>query len=381
LGDSVPNDAHLIVLFLEEQEQLGKKAATIHHRRLELNAFLDGVGSFDVTPRRIQNWLDSRDLEISTKRTYLWHYSEFYKWAIRHNYLDDNPAVRIIPPEERTLPQVLSFTSSDVERVLNTTSDVVNRGSRRGAVRCWIALAAFQGMPCREIADLTVEDIDLDRQIIHFRHESPSARSQILHPLVIAALQAMEPTPHGQLFPENDAQQISKALAKYPRECGINVPATGLVQWHAQQVEEFGKHFGRGPELNAKFDESGVDAALWQHIERYVIDGNWGDVALHAERFTEDRVRQWAKLPTDLFGGALMTKAFGDGGTFHLGMVDGERQGWHRLAMGISMALRNVDAHRIQDDRPDLKQYAVGVVGACSLLITQLRYQYSEQID
>jgi integrase len=122
---AMPNDAHLILLFLEEQERFGKKSGTINHRRLERNAFLESVGSFDVTPRRIQNWFESKDLEVSTRRTYLWHYSEFYKWALRHSYLDDNPASRIIPPEERRPPQVLSFTISDLERAMDATRDVV----------------------------------------------------------------------------------------------------------------------------------------------------------------------------------------------------------------------------------------------------------------
>jgi integrase len=195
----MPNDAHLILLFLEEQERLGKKSGTINHRRLELNAFLEGVGSFDVTPRRIQNWSDSRDLQVSTRRTYLWHYSEFYKWAIRHSYLEDNPAVRIIPPEERRPPQVLSFTIGDLERAIDATRGVVASGCRRGAIRSWIALAAFQGMRCREIADLTAEDIDLNRQIIHFRQESPLPRSEILHPLVVDALRAMHLPPLASL--------------------------------------------------------------------------------------------------------------------------------------------------------------------------------------
>ena len=81
----------------------------------------------------------------------------------------------------------------------------------------------------------------------------------------------------------------------------------------------------------------------------------------------------------DMVGETLMSKAFGEEGVLRLGAVNSERQGWHRLAMGISMALRNVDAHRIQD-RTDLKQYACGVLGACSLLVTQLRYEYGERI-
>lgn len=377
----MPNDAHLILLFLEEQERLGKSSGTINNRRIHLNHFLEALGSFDVTPRRIQTWLDSTDLKVSTRRTYLWHYSEFYKWAIRHGYLDDNPAVGIIPPEEPTLPPVLTFTASDIQQAIDAAAEATASGARPGDIGCWVALAAFQGMACREIAELTYADVNIERQVIHFRYESPLPRSEILHPAAASALAGLSPLPNGPLFPDADAQKVSKALAKYLRDCGIDTSAKGLVQWHGLQVESLGKHFGRGPESDSKFDDTGIDPALWEHVARYATAGDWGAVALHAERFTEDRVRHWAKLPMGVVGETLMTRAFGESGKFHLGVVDSERQGWHRLAMGISMALRNVDAHRIQDERSDLKLYAIGVVGACSLLITQLRYQYGDQID
>ncbi len=69
-----------------------------------------------------------------------------------------------------------------------------------------------------------------------------------------------------------------------------------------------------------------------------------------------------------------MTAVFGDSGDYRLGLTDGERQGWFRTAMGLAMAVRNVDAHRIQR-RDDHKRYAMGVLGTCSLLLTQLRYE------
>ena len=52
--------------------------------------------------------------------------------------------------------------------------------------------------------------------------------------------------------------------------------------------------------------------------------------------------------------------------------------GWRFFAQGIAQALRNVDTHRIQE-RPDLKRYALGVVGACSLLLTQMRFEHGNR--
>jgi hypothetical protein len=53
----------------------------------------------------------------------------------------------------------------------------------------------------------------------------------------------------------------------------------------------------------------------------------------------------------------------------------GEQQGWQQFATGFVQALSNVNRHRIQN-RDDAKAYAIGVLGAGSLLLTQLRYQH-----
>ncbi len=61
-----------------------------------------------------------------------------------------------------------------------------------------------------------------------------------------------------------------------------------------------------------------------------------------------------------------------------MGLTQGETQGWQLFAQGIAQALRNVDAHRIQE-RPDHERYALGLVGACSLLLTQMRYEHGNR--
>jgi hypothetical protein len=127
-------------------------------------------------------------------------------------------------------------------------------------------------------------------------------------------------------------------------------------------------------------EASGIDAELWEHVASEVQTEAWDKVAREAAVFTEDRIRKWAGRPVTEVGETLMTAVFGDQGDYRMGRTSGEKQGWHRFAMGISMALRNVDAHRIQN-RSDDKRYALGVVGACSLLLTQMRYEHGNRFD
>jgi hypothetical protein len=373
-------DAQLIELFLEDQEKLGRSHSTIKIRRTYLNHFLKDNGTMEVTSSQIQKWLNSRKLKESTKSIYLFTYSQFYKWANSCRFLEEDPTARIMITSQPPQTSRVSFEPDDVLRAVEAGKTSTVRSASAGEMSCWVALAAFQGMKCGEMSDLTAEEVNLTGQVIEYRIESRWPRSTILHPVAVQALEALPMPAHGRLFPDSTAARISKALSQHLHDCGIVGSASSLVRWHGQQVEVEGKHFGRYPDVEAKFDQSGIDSALWEHIASYCANGDWSAVALHSERYTEDRVRQWANLPMDMVGETLMSKAFGEEGVLRLGALNSERQGWHRLAMGISMALRNVDAHRIQD-RSDLKQYASGVLGACSLLVTQLRYEYGERID
>jgi hypothetical protein len=127
---------------------------------------------------------------------------------------------------------------------------------------------------------------------------------------------------------------------------------------------------------SAEIGPQSIDPALWEHVGNLVETGNWVQVASQTAIFVEDRIRTWAGRPVGEVGERLMTEAFGvKSGKLVLGRTEGEHEGWHRIAMGLSMALRNVDTHHIQN-RPDVRQYAIGVLGAGSLLLTQTRYQY-----
>jgi hypothetical protein len=127
-------------------------------------------------------------------------------------------------------------------------------------------------------------------------------------------------------------------------------------------------------------DESGIDSELWEHVSPEIQAQAWGKVASQAVIFTEDRIRRWAGRPVGEVGKDLAVGVFGKSGRYQMGLTEGETQGWQLLAQGIAQALRNVDAHRIQN-RSDHKRYALGVVGACSLLLTQMRYEHGNRFQ
>mgnify|MGYP000574856442 CR=1 FL=1 len=125
-------------------------------------------------------------------------------------------------------------------------------------------------------------------------------------------------------------------------------------------------------------DEAGVDHELWEHVAPEVRSEAWGKAAREAVIFTEDRIRRWAGRPVAEVGKDLAVAIFGSNGEYRMGLADGEKQGWQFIAQGIAQALRNADTHRIQT-RADHRRYAMGVIGTCSLLLTQMRYEHGNR--
>jgi hypothetical protein len=135
----------------------------------------------------------------------------------------------------------------------------------------------------------------------------------------------------------------------------------------------------QSPASNA-LDSAGVDPELWAFVRADIEGEHWGKTATQATLFLEDRLRKWAGQPAELVGVDLMKAVLGPGAGYRLGRTEGEKDGWHQFARGITLALRNAAAHRIED-RPDHRRYVLGVVGACSLLLTQLRYEHGNRFD
>lgn len=132
-------------------------------------------------------------------------------------------------------------------------------------------------------------------------------------------------------------------------------------------------------------DSDSVDPDLWAHVEGFVLAGNWQAVASQTAIFVEDRLRRWCGRPTgsngqSLVGKALYGRVFADDGDFRLGKEPGEWEGWRAFSTGFAQALGNVDRHNIQD-RDDARRYAYGVLGAGSLILTQLRHQHGEHLN
>jgi len=134
-------------------------------------------------------------------------------------------------------------------------------------------------------------------------------------------------------------------------------------------------------------DEVAFDPELWAHVKSHVQNGNWQAVASQTAIFVEHLVRQWSGDPKGrdgktLVGKDLFAKVFANDSQFRLGKEPSEWEGWRALGTGFTLALSNVDRHNIQKRTDaDAKRYAFGVLGFGSLILTQLRYQHSDDLN
>jgi hypothetical protein len=149
--------------------------------------------------------------------------------------------------------------------------------------------------------------------------------------------------------------------------------ARGLIDAAIFELEQL-------PQSATPIPHAGYDPELWEHVSAHIAAKEWAKVASQASIFTEHRIRTWTGHPDAEVGRDLMVRVFGPNGDFRLGHTDPEKEGWQLFAMGIFMACRNVDVHRPQK-RPDLEQYAMGVLGANSLLLTQLRHEHGNRFQ
>ena len=161
------SDGELIRLYGKYQSDRNLSTRTIYTRRLCLRVLSEAnPGGFaTVTRDDIERVLDeqkrkAREAQRSFgPRRRAWWLSCiqcFYRWAIRHGYLLDDPTLQIDRPKLRkTLPRPIQ--DADLDLALDNAEPMM---------RCWLLLGAEAGLRCQEIAGLGREDINESERLL-----------------------------------------------------------------------------------------------------------------------------------------------------------------------------------------------------------------------
>lgn len=207
--------------FRRDQLRRGLGSRTIDERDLVLGGLELHAGDLlTVTREDIDEWLDSRKLCPRSRTSYLSSLHCFFAWAVDEDLRVDDPTARMRRPRlPRLVPRPMG--TEDLRLALKVAPP---------RMKAWLALAAYEGFRCLEIANLRVEDVlDLRKPPV-IRVSSGKGGHQAvlpLNPYTASALRTYGMPKRGYVFLTQDGRPylprtVSVYAARYLRDLGIN---------------------------------------------------------------------------------------------------------------------------------------------------------------
>lgn len=170
---------------------------------------------------------------------------------------------------------------------------------------------------------------------------------------------------------------------------------TSLIEEHTQQVSQMVPFVGLSG-IDSSIDDlpgyvaegsqhhlqpevpllgSGIDYELWEFVRPLVEANSWEQVAREAAAFVETRARDWTGSKQDilvLMSHLLNPKKSQTKEAEERRQELNEAEGWHFLARGFFMAVRNHVMHNTVGVEEQF-QYGLGTLGTASLLVRRIR--------
>lgn len=219
-------DSDLVDYLLWAASTKGLSANTLRVREAVLRKLTLVVGCplRDVHPGQLLNWerLEVAGKAPQTRRAYVGHVSAFYKHLLRTRVISDDPSVMLTRPKmPKPLPRPIS--EEDLRIAIDTASP---------KVAAMIVLAAYAGLRCMEVANLTWADITTveGQHIVSVRHgKGDRDRMVPVGDYVVDMIRRHGSKTRGAMFLGRDGQQIqphsvSQIINDHLRR--LQIPAT-----------------------------------------------------------------------------------------------------------------------------------------------------------
>lgn len=209
----------------------GLRPSSIKSRRQVLAAFalsLHPRGMHDATRSDVEAFL-SRDLAPMSRRAYLGHIRQYYRWAIDEGHTETDPTVKVprirVP---RGVPRPV--TTEDLGLALEHAPPVM---------RAWLLLMAMGGLRCIEVSHLRPSDLLVrDEVAMLYLRECKGGGTAVLpaHPSILEAL-AQLPIRNGAWWTLKP-NTISTNVSRFLRSVGVEASAhqlrhTAGTAWYA----------------------------------------------------------------------------------------------------------------------------------------------------
>ena len=220
--------------FSLDQRRRGLSETTIQYRLRVLRSFTEWLGKppLQANDDDVQRFLDDCNVNLRSRCTYLAALAAFYRFA-RRQYGTDDPTLDIVRPKlPRYLPRPISDT--DLEHAFAVA---------KPKMRAWLALMAFGGLRCLEVARLTRDGVcdKADPPMLIVLGKGDKERAVPLNVHVERALRLYNMPRTGPLFTDRYGRQVrpdtvSHEVARFFKNEGISATAHQLRHWFATQV-------------------------------------------------------------------------------------------------------------------------------------------------
>lgn len=217
----------------------GLMPSSIVKREICLKALSRSLGKspLEASKDEIELFLDGRrtrqgaSIGSRTRFTWLANLASFYRWAVAEGLIEEDPTAKIIRPKtRRALPR--PAPTENLHRLIERA------GPKE---RCWVLLAAFQGLRCKEIAGLRREDVVDADGIIRVIGKGDHERILPMHPEVLKALVALPIPRSGYVFTRArggrySANALSAYFNEFLRNNDAGATAHQLRHWFGTQL-------------------------------------------------------------------------------------------------------------------------------------------------
>lgn len=222
-------------MFDRDQSRRGLRPRTIEKRRDDMANFdrfmrARGGGVLTATRDDIEAWLDSKGgISSNTRANYISGLKALYECMIHERILVTNPTAEVVRPKVRHgLPR--PCTDDELRIALKYAPP---------RERCFIALAAFAGLRCQEIAHLNVEDLIWARRtllVTEFAAKGGKERMVPIHPTVEEALRAYGLPKQGAVFTGRagkrySPERVSQLGYAYLESAGLGLTMHQFRHW------------------------------------------------------------------------------------------------------------------------------------------------------
>lgn len=217
----------------------GLARGTIAARRSTFRSWWQHTGGelWDVDHHAVEAWIAGRGLAQATAQRQLSDLHRFYWWAQREELAGKDPTL-FVEPRHRPRRVPRPAPAAVVRRALQAED---------GRVRIAVALMAYGGLRCCEVAGLTVGDVDFEADRMWVKGKGSNERYVPLVRPLRAELAAFDGAPAGTpVFPSRNDPASSTTAGRVSQVVGAHLTAIAGERMGAHRL----RHWFAGEMLN-----------------------------------------------------------------------------------------------------------------------------------